>query len=408
VALPRGLVRLLALTCGVTVANIYYAQPLLHTIAHGLGASQSAAGLIVAATQLGFAAGLLFVVPFGDIVARRPLITTLLAADAVALAASAAAPGLKVLGALAVLVGVTSVVVQMIIPYAATLARAEERAGTIGTLMSALLLGILLSRAFAGIVASAAGWRGVYAIAAGLMAVMAVVMSRVLPAGGREIGIGFAAQMRAVGRLALSEPVLRWRSLTGAAQFAAFSCFWTTVTFLLSGRPFRYSQAEIGLFALVGAAGACCALAGGRLLDRRHLRWPVTGLGIAVLLGSFGVLAAGAGGLVWLILGALLMDACSQVIHVTNQAVIYDLTDSARSRITTIYMTTYFLGGMLGTTAGTAAYDHFGWDGTCAAAAGFCGIALLGWLASHRHERPAPQRAIALAACQLDSGPRHQ
>jgi predicted MFS family arabinose efflux permease len=409
VALPRGLVRLLALTCGVTVANIYYAQPLLHTIAHGLGASQSAAGLIVAATQLGFAAGLLFVVPFGDIVARRPLITTLLAADAVALAASAAAPGLKVLGALAVLVGVTSVVVQMIIPYAATLARAEERAGTIGTLMSALLLGILLSRAFAGIVASAAGWRGVYAIAAGLMAVMAVVMSRVLPAGGREIGIGFTAQMRAVRRLALSEPVLRWRSLVGAGQFAAFSCFWTTVTFLLSGRPFRYSQGEIGLFALVGAAGACCALAGGRLLDRRRdLRWPATGLGIAVLLGSFGVLAAGPHGLIWLILGALLMDACSQVVHVTNQAVIYDLTDSARSRITTIYMTTYFLGGTLGTTAGTAAYDHYGWDGSCAVAAGFCGVALLGWLAAHRHERPAPQSAIALAARRLDRGSRHR
>jgi predicted MFS family arabinose efflux permease len=394
VPLSRGLVRLLALACGVTIANVYYAQPLLHTIGHGLGTSQAAAGFIVTATQLGFASGLLFVVPLGDIIPRRPLITALVAADAALLAASAAAPGLRVLVALAAGVGVASVVVQMIIPYAATLARDEERASTIGTLLGAVLLGILLSRTFSGMVASVAGWRGVYAVAAVLMAVLAVVLSRVLPAGGREVGIGFAAQMRAVGRLALSEPVLRWRSVIGAAQFAAFGCFWTTVTFLLSGPPFRYSQAGIGLFALVGAAGAGCAMAGGRLLDRRRdLRWPVTGAGVVLLLASFGVLAAGAHALVWLIAGALLMDACSQGVHVTNQAVIYDLVGSARSRVTTVYMTTYFLGGALGTTAGTTAYDHYGWGGACAAAAGFCGIGLIGWLGTRRHERPAPQPA---------------
>jgi predicted MFS family arabinose efflux permease len=399
VALPRGLVRLLAIVVGVTIANVYYAQPLLHAIAAGLGTSQSAAGLIVTATQLGFAAGLLLVVPLGDITARRPLFTTLLAADATVLAACAAAPALPVLAALAVFVGLTSVVVQMVIPYAATLASDQERAGTIGTLMGAVLLGILLSRTFAGLVASAVGWRGVYVVAAGLMVVMAVVMNRRMPGAGREIRVGYGAQLRAVGRLALSEPVLRWRALIGAAQFAAFSCFWTTVTFLLSGPPFRYSEAGVGLFALVGAAGASCALTGGRQLDRRRqLRWPVTGAAIMLLLGSFGLLAAGAHGLVWLILGALIMDACCQVVHVTNQAVIYDLTGSARSRITTIYMTTYFTGGALGTVAGTTAYDHFGWDGACAAAAGFCGVALLGWLATHHHERPAPRPATAATA----------
>jgi predicted MFS family arabinose efflux permease len=307
----------------------------------------------------------------------------------VGLAACAAAPGLQVLAGLLMLVGVSTVVVQMLIPYAATLASAQERASTIGTLMSALLFGILLSRTFAGVVASVAGWRGVYAAAAGLMAVMAIVMGRVLPPGGREVGIGYRAQMREVLRLALREPVLRWRALAGAGQFAAFSCFWTTVTFLLSGRAFRYTQAEIGLFALVGAAGASCALAGGRLLDRRRdLRWRITGLGIAGLLASFGLLALGGRALIWLILGALLMDACSQVVHVTNQAVIYDLVDSARSRITTTYMTTYFLGGALGTAAGTAAYDRYGWGGACATAAGFCCVASLGWLAARRHERP--------------------
>jgi predicted MFS family arabinose efflux permease len=395
--LSRGLVRLLAVACAVTIANIYYAQPLLHTIAHGFGASQSAAGLVVTATQAGFAAGLLLIVPLGDITARRPLFTILLAADAALLAASAAAPALPALAGLAALVGLTTVVVQMIIPYAATLARDCERAGVIGTLMGAVLTGILVSRTFAGLVASAAGWRGVYAVAAGLMTVITLFTRRMTPPGGREVSARYTAQLRAVARIAASAPVLRWRSLIGAAQFAAFSCFWTTVTFLLTGPPFRYSQAGIGLFALVGAAGASCALVGGRQLDRRrNLRWPVTGIGIIVLLGSFGLLAAGAHGLTWLIVGALLMDAASQAVHVTNQAVIYDLASSARSRITTVYMTAYFAGGALGTATGTVAYDHNGWDGACGAAAGFCGIAVLGWLAARHHERPAPQPAPAI------------
>ncbi len=390
-ALSRGLARLLAITCGVTVANLYLAQPLLHTIAQDLGTSESAAGLIVIASQSGYAAALLLVVPLGDIIARRPLFAGLLATAAVALAASAMAPGLRMLAGLAVVVGLASVVVQMVIPYAATLARDEERASVIGTMIGALLLGVLLSRTFAGLVAGVAGWRGVYVAAAVLMAVLAAVTGRVLPAGGREIGISYPAQMRAVLRLARSEPVLRWRALVGAAEFGAFSCFWTTVTFLLAGRPFGWSQAQIGLFALVGAVGAGCVLAGGRLLDRRRdLRWPVTGVAVALLLASFGILAAGQRSLGWLIAGALLMDACCQAIHVSSQAVIYDLVGAARSRITTVYMTVYFAGGALGTAAGTVAYDHGGWDGACGAAAGFCVAGLAGWLASRRHERPVP------------------
>jgi predicted MFS family arabinose efflux permease len=266
--------------------------------------------------------------------------------------------------------------------------------------MGALLLGVLLSRTFAGLAAAAVGWRGVYAVAAGLMIVLSLVMNRMMPASGREVGAGYAAALRAAARLARNEPVLRWRSLIGAAQFAAFSCFWTTVTFLLSGRPFGYSQYGIGLFALVGAAGASFALLGGRQLDRRrNLRWPVTGAGVAALAGSFGLIAAGSRSLAWLILGALVMDASSQAVHVTNQAVIYDLVRSARSRITTVYMTTYFVGGALGTTTGTAAYDRYGWHGACAAAASFCAIAALGWIATRRHESGGPASRQGTRRC---------
>ena len=386
-SLSRGLVRLLALTCAVTAANLYYAQPLLHSIARSLGTSQSAAGLLVTATQLGYAAGLLFVVPLGDIVARRPLFSALLAVDAVALAVSAAAPNLTLLGSFAALIGITSVVIQMVIPYAATLAADTERGRVIGTLMGALLLGVLLSRTVAGLLASVATWRGVFGFAAGLMVITAIVLRRVLPADQRELRISYGAQMHAVLQIARTQPVLRWRSFVGAMAFAAFSAFWTTVTFLLSGPHYRYSQAEIGLFALVGAAGAGAALFGGRLLDsHRHLRWHVTGIGLALLVGSFGLLGAGTHGLVWLILGALVMDGCIQAVHITNQAVVYDLVPAARSRITTIYMTAYFLGGAAGSTVGTQAYDRYGWGGACGVAAGFCVLGLLGWIGTRRHE----------------------
>lgn len=342
---------------------------------------------MVTATQGGFAAGLVLVVPLADITARRTLFAVLLMADAAALAAMALAPSLPVLAAVAVPVGLTTVVVQMIIPFAATLADDAERGQVISTVMGGLLLGVLLSRTTAGLVASVAGWRGVYGVAAGLTLIIAMVLWRALPGDGREVGAGYFAQMRAVAVLARRLPVLRWRAVMGAAQFAVFSCFWTTVTFLLAGRSYGYSPAGIGLFALVGVAGAGCALAGGRQLDRRReLRWFVTGAAFALLLGSFGLLAAGAHGLALLIAGALVMDACCQVVHVTNQAVIYDLTGSARARITSVYMTTYFAGGALGTTIGTAAYSHYGWYGTCCAAAVFSGIGLGAWSASRRHE----------------------
>lgn len=385
--MPRRLVRFLAVACCVTIANVYYAQPLLHAIAGSLGVSQASAGLVVTVTQLGFAAGLVLVVPLGDITRRRPVLTVLLAADAVALAGSALSGSLPVLAGFAAGVGVASVAVQMIIPYAATVARDSQRASTIGILVGAILVGILLSRAFAGLVAGAAGWRAVYAVAAAMMVLAALAMGRLLPPSSPDVRVGYGAQLRSVAALALGEPVLRWRSLIGAAQFGAFSCFWTTVTLLLSGPPFRYPQTEIGLFALVGAAGAVSVLAVGRMLDRRRrLRWPLTGAAIVALGGSFALLAAGATALGCLIAGALVMDAASQTVHVANQAVIYDLADSARSRITTVYMTTYFIGGAAGSAAGTMAYSHDGWGAACAVAAGFCAVAALGWLAIARHE----------------------
>ena len=403
--LSPGLVRLMAVTCAVTVANLYYAQPLLHSIAGSLRAGQGSASLLVTAGQAGYAAGLLFIVPAGDIMRRRPLLTGLLAICSVTLAGCALAPTLPVLGLAAALAGVTSVVVQMLVPYAATLASDAERGKVIGTLMGGLLIGILLSRTFAGVVAGLAGWRAVYGVAAVMMAVTAIALRAALPDHGPQLSISYAAQLRGVLDVARAEPALRWRSLIAASGFGSFACFWTTVTFLLAGSQYGFTQLQIGVFALVGAAGAATAMASGRIMDARPgLRWPVTGALLALLAASYILIGLGGahlGGwsLALLVTGVLVMDACVQGSHVTNQAVVYDLLPQARSRLTTVYITTMFAGGAVGSAAGAQAYEHWGWAGATLTAAAFPVAGLACWMAARRHE------AAGRAAAMTGSGP---
>jgi predicted MFS family arabinose efflux permease len=365
--LTRGQARLFAFTAGATCANLYYAQPLLPTIAASLHVSETSASLLVTITQLSYGVGLLLLVPAADITRRRPLFTWLLGIDTVAVAASAAAPDLRALGAFALVIGLTSVVIQMLIPFAATLAAESERTWAIGTVLSGLLTGILLSRTFAGAVAQLAGWRGVYAVAAVLMAATTVTLYRRLPDLPPEIETGYAAQLREALSLVRTQPVLRWRGLIGACAFGSFSAFWTTVSFLLARPPYDFNQLEIGLFALAGAAGALLSAFGGRHIDRRpRLRWPALAL---------------------LVAGTLFMDAAVQSSNLLGQSVIYGLLPQARSRITAVYMTTMFIGGALGSWAGAHAYERWGWAGACVAAAAFPALGLLCWLAAGRHER---------------------
>jgi len=391
--LTRGQARLLAFTAGATVANLYYAQPLLPTIATSLHVSQTSASLLVTLTQLSYGVGLLLLVPAGDITRRRPLFAVLLSIDTVAIAASAAAPGLRVLGALALVIGLTSVVIQMLIPFAATLAAEAERTRVIGTVLSGLLTGILLSRTFAGIVAQIAGWRGVYAIAAVVMAATTIILYRAVPDLPPEIDAGYLAQLRETLNVARTQPVLRWRSLIGACGFGAFSAFWTTVSFLLSGPLYGFNQLEIGLFALAGAAGALVSALAGKHIDAHpRLRWPATGAVQATLLASFALIWLGGAHVRWLaltclVIGTLFMDAAVQSSNLLGQSVIYELLPQARSRLTAIYMTTMFVGGAIGSLAASHAYERWGWAGACTAAAAFPAIGLAGWLAARRHER---------------------
>lgn len=396
--LSRGLVRLMAVVIAVTIANLYYSQPLLDAIAGSFAVSAATAGLVVTATQVGYAVGLFFVVPVGDMVRRKPVLVGLLCADAVVLAASAAAPGLRVFCGLALLVGLTSVVVQMLVPYAATLAADDRRAGVIGTLLSGLLVGILGARVFAGVLAAGLGWRAVYLVAAGLMVAAAAALQRWLPDSPRELSIRYRDQLWGVIHIARSEPVLRWRAAIGACAFAAFGCFWTTVTFLLAGH-YHMSQLEIGLFGMLGVAGALAAATSGRVLNSRpHLRWATTAVIAAVLVVSFAAIYLGGTSLVWLVVGVLVMDAAMQALNVVNQAVVYDLLAEARSRITTVYVASLFAGAAIGSALGAVIYEHFAWVGAAATAAAFAAAGLIGVLASRRHERPTSQVAAGAPA----------
>jgi len=383
--LTRGLVLTLAAATGIAAANLYYAQPLLHTIADRFGASASSAGLIVTASQTGYACSLAFLVPAGDLLDRRKLVPRLLVAAALLLGVAAAAPSLFVLIAVMALVGVCVVVAQILVPLVAELATDGQRGRAVGTVMSGLLLGILLARTVAGAVASLAGWRSVFGLAAVLTFVLAVVLRAKLPEERPRAHIAYRDVMRSMVTIARTEPELRRAALLGGLVFACFSVFWTTIAFVLSDPPFDYGDSAIGLLGLVGAAGALFASVAGRLADRGLVRIGRIG-GSALVVVSFLILLVGKTSIVLIVVGVIVLDIGTQGTHVLNQSVIYELAPGARSRINGVYMTSYFIGGALGSAAGSFAFEHGEWRAVCVLGA------VLGLLATTQAaRRPRPR-----------------
>jgi predicted MFS family arabinose efflux permease len=383
------MVLLLAVACGLAVANLYYAQPLLHTIAHSFGIGSGTAGLVVTLGQVGYAVGLALLVPVGDLVQPRRLVPAVLALTAVALAASALAPNIGVLIGLALLVGLGTVAAQILVPLAATLASEEKRGQVVGTVMSGLLLGILLARTVSGFVAATGSWRTVFWVAAALALLQVVVLSRALPVTHPKPGLRYGGLLRSTIQLFLTEPLLRRRCGLGALGMAAFSVFWTAIAFLLAGAPYNYSDEVIGLFGLVGAAGALCATYAGRLADqgRSGLATSVFCVLVAV---SFGPIAAGSTSVWWLIVGIVLLDIGVQGLQVTNQSIIYTVAPHARSRITSAYMVCYFTGGAIGSALAGTVYSSAGWSGICWLGAGIGVVAsLLSFFALSRPLAPS-------------------
>ncbi len=370
----RALFHLLAIATGVTAANLYYAQPLAAQIAGDLHANVAEIGTAMTITQLGYALGMILLVPLGDGRERRSVIVVTAASSVFALLLFGCSHSLATLMVASLLVGVGSSVVQMIIPYGVDLGRPQERGRIVGHIMAGLLTGILLSRTASGALGSALGWRAVYFIAAGAMTVLTIVLRLTMPRREPTERLPWATILRSLGRVLVSEPRLQRRAIVGALGMGSFSIFWSMLSFHLA--DLGYGSATAGIFGAIGVVGVFVAPVAGRLSTGPNpTRLNVLGLAVAAL--SFLVFLLGARSLVAIGVGVVLLDAGVQASHLTNQTVIYGMSPELRNRLNALYMVSYFAGGALGTFAASIAWSQGKWPAVCATGAAFAFLGIL-------------------------------
>ena len=381
--MPGWRVLLLAVACALSVANVYYAQPLLDAMGREFGLDEAAVGMVVTATQIGCAVALLLVVPLGDLLDRRRLMIGQLVLLMLALAAVATASGAGwLLAGMAALGLLGTAMAQGLLALSAALAAPGERGRVVGAAQGGVVIGLLLARTLSGALADLWGWRAVYLMSAALSALLAVALALGLPRRRLpSAGMGYGALLRSMYALVLTEPVLRVRGMIALLMFAAVSVFWTALVLPLSAPPHALSHTAIGAFGLVGVAGVLRAARAGRLADGGQGQ-RTTGAGLVLLCLSWIPLALLDWSLWALALGVLLLDVALQALHVTNQAMIFSIGAQAHSRLVGAYMLFYAAGSGLGAIAATTVYAHAGWPGVCALGAGFSAAALLFWLAT--------------------------
>ncbi len=379
---------LLAVSCGMVAANIYYAQPLAGPISAALGVPPHAAGLTVTMAQIGYGLGLLFVVPLGDLVENRRLIVGVVLLGAAALLTAGLSGGAAQFLVASVAIGVGSVAVQVMVPYAAHLAPDATRGRVVGGVTSGLMLGIMLARPVASFVAAGLGWHAVFLIAAAVMAGLAAVLWLALPPRQPEPGPGYGALLASMADLARRTPLLRRRAAYQACLFSAFSVFWTAVPLQLAA-VYHLSQTGIALFALAGVAGAISAPIAGRVADRGWVR-PASALAMLAVACAFALgFAGGSGaapGLGALVIAAILLDFGMTASLVLGQRAIFSLGTATRSRLNGVFMAVFFVGGAAGSAAGAWAFAQGGWMLTSAAGLALPLLALAYWST----ERQAP------------------
>jgi predicted MFS family arabinose efflux permease len=390
--MTRALMLLFAIAGGAAVGNLYYAQPLLDIIARDLHVGQGPAGLLVTATQIGYALGIVFIVPLGDRHNRRLLVPCMMLLCALALAGCAAAPNIVVLAAALTAVGVTTVSGQILVPFAGDLSDDETRGRVVGIVVSGLITGILTARILSGLVAGAAGWRVVFVAAAGLMVVLAVLLYRATPVVPARTSVSYRHLLRSVATIVRQEPLLRVVMAFGSIGFATFTLFWTALTFLLSGAPYHYSATVIGLFGVAGLVGSLATQSAGRLHDRG---WSVGATGVSWLLAIAAWAAADLGGtsLAWLVVGILTLDVATQSRNIMNQAQIFAISPEARSRVNTAYIAGNFVGGAAGSLVASLLWAAGGWNAVVLAGGvlSLAGLAL--WLYTRTRVMRQPRTA---------------
>ncbi|MED2841280.1 MFS transporter [Bacillus wiedmannii] len=383
-SMSHALALLFATACGMSVANIYFAQPLLDQLSNEFSINHSIIGVVITVTQIFYGVGLLLLVPLGDLLNQRRLIVGQMLLSTTALVIVGTASSSMVLFAGMALVGLLAVVTQTLVAFAATIASPTERGRVVGIVTSGIVIGILLARTFAGILTDVAGWRSVYLFSAALMLLMVFMFIKMLPNVEREVkSLSYPQLIRSVLTLFIQERTLRVRSVLAMLIFADFSILWTSLVLPLSTPPIALSHSAIGAFGLVGVAGALAAARAGKWADQGYGQ-RTTGIALALLLISWLFISYIEQSLIALVIGIILLDLAVQAIHVTNQTMIFPLHTEARSRLTAGYMVFYSIGSAGGSIASTQIYAHFGWGGVSLLGASVSAFALLFWAMTRR------------------------
>ena len=362
--LTSSLILLLSITCGVVVANMYYIQPIGTKVAASLSVSTSAIGILTMLTQLGYALGLLFLVPLGDVVDRPKLIIRMAALSAISLLAAFFAPSFTLFACASFLIGLLSIVPQIIIPYGAVLAGPKARGKVMGTLLSGLLVGILLSRTVSGIVASLFSWRMIYLFALVLVAILTGLLYWKMPRTQIKTtsSVSYLDSLKSLPYLVKTQRLLREASISGFFMFGTFSIFWSTLIFYISSPVYHWGTFEAGILAIFGLSGAVAAPIVGRLSDSYSER-KIVGMGVAMQTLSFVALLVAGSHLVVLLVAIILLDVGNQFGQVANQTRVQGLGEAASNRNNTVFMFMYFIGGATGSLLGTTMWQQFGWLG---------------------------------------------
>lgn len=389
-ALSRSVLFLLAFCAGASVANLYYAQPLLALIGQTFHAPTSV-GLISTATQIGYTLGILFILPLGDLVERRRLTVVLASVLAVATLACAFAPSFQLLMLTSLFVGVSAIITQIMVPLATDLAAPEQRGRAVGIVFSGILAGILLARTFSGLVGQAFGWRPMFVVASVVAVVLGIILFKALPRLAPKTRQSYLSLYVSMGRLMAKYPSLRTACAIQACLFGVFSAFWTILALLLAQSPFNLGPAAAGAFGIVGLVGVGAANVSGRLIDRFGSKLGLR-IGLACCVAAWAIFSLHLS-LVALIAGVLLLDFGLSVANVSNQSQILGLEPDARSRINTLYVTSTFIGGSIGSASASIAWAHGGWSAVCAFGLGAAVLAGLIHLATWVFGR----RSVAVA-----------
>jgi predicted MFS family arabinose efflux permease len=392
--LDTSLLMLMAVACGVFVANVYYNQPILELLQQAFPGAVGLVNLVPPATQLGFACGVLFLTPLGDRIDRRKLILWQAAVLAVALASLASATNAWMLVIASAVVGISGSVAQQVVPFAAELAASRRRGQVVGTVMSGVLCGILLGRAVGGFTGEHWGWRATFWLGGAMTAIVWLVLLVKLPHSEAKTSHSYVGLMKSLVGLWREERPLRRATCIQAALFGSFVGLWTILALRLH-EAFGLGADMAGLMGIVGAAGILIAPIAGRVADHRG-PYTVIGLGCLIMLLSYAVLGLW-GSLVGLIVGIILLDFGEQSALISNQHVVYALRTEARSRLNTLFMSGMFVGGAAGSWGASISWRLGGWHAACI----FGGIlALIGFVV-HVTGR------VAKTECQVSNQTRY-